>query len=365
MRALVVGGTAATGGPIVQELLRRGFHTTIYHRGLHEVPLPAEVEHLHGDPHFAESIRNDLADRAWDVAVVTYGRIRLIADHLAGRTDRLITIGGWPVLKGWFHIQDENWGEHDGPVQILAPEEHPREDPGVDRFVDRMSELEELILRRHAEGAYVATHFRYPSVYGPHGIAGFEWRIIKRILDRRKVFVTGDGGQQIATRCAAPNAAHAIGLAIDHPDTAGGQIYNVGDDRQFTFQQWIELVAAAADHHFEFVDIPYALASPGYLLARSAVNGGGRYHRLLSTAKIQRELGYVDAVRPEDWVAQSVSWALANPPEADLRDEYEFEDALISCWRKLLQMGPPPTARVEMEAFRHPYPHPTRSQGVA
>ena len=66
----------------------------------------AEVEHIRGDPHFAESIRNDLADRAWDVAVVTYGRIRLIADHLAGRTDRLVTIGGWPVLKGWFHIQD-------------------------------------------------------------------------------------------------------------------------------------------------------------------------------------------------------------------------------------------------------------------
>ena len=133
-------------------------------------------------------------------------------------------------------------------------------------------------------------------MYGPHGIAGFEWRIIRRILDRRTVFVTGDGGQQIATRCAAPNAAHAIGLAIDQPAAAGGQIYNVGDDRQFTFRQWIELVAAAADHHFEFVDIPYALASPGYLSARSAVNGGGRYHRLLSTAKIQRELGYADAV---------------------------------------------------------------------
>lgn len=365
MRALVVGGTAATGKLIVEELLRRGFDTTIYHRGVHEVPLPSHVEHIHGDPHFEESISADLGGRSWDVVVVTYGRIRFVADFLVGRTERLITIGGWPVLKGWFHIRDEHWAEHAGPVQVLAPEEHPREQPGVDRFVDRMSETEELVFRRHSEGAYVATHFRYPNVYGPNGIIGFEWRVIKRILDKRAVFVTGDGGQQIATRCAAPNAAHAIGLAIDHPDVAGGQIYHVGDDRQFSYRQWVELIAAAAGHRFEFIDIPYELASPGYLRARSAIGGGGRHHRLLSTAKIKHELGYSDAVRPEEWVARSVAWAVANPPGSDLTHEYELEDELIAHWRKLLEIRPLPTEGLAMDAFRHPYPHPARREGAA
>ena len=57
MKALVVGGTGPTGPFIVKGLLQRGYEVSIFHRGNHEVEeIPPEVEHIHGDPHFRETI---------------------------------------------------------------------------------------------------------------------------------------------------------------------------------------------------------------------------------------------------------------------------------------------------------------------
>ena len=97
--ALVVGGTAATGLAIVEELKQRDFEVTIYHRGAHEVPGVADLEHIHGEPHFAETIASDLGDRSWDVVVATYGRIRYLAEALRGKTQQLVTVGGTPVQR--------------------------------------------------------------------------------------------------------------------------------------------------------------------------------------------------------------------------------------------------------------------------
>jgi uncharacterized protein YbjT (DUF2867 family) len=98
MKALVVGGTASTGPHIVAELQARGYEVVVYHRGVHELPLPGDVEHLHGEPHFPEAIERDLAGRSFDLVVATYGRIRHLVLALRGRTPRLVTVGGFPVL---------------------------------------------------------------------------------------------------------------------------------------------------------------------------------------------------------------------------------------------------------------------------
>lgn len=49
--ALVVGGTGPSRPFLVQGLQERGYTVTIFHRGTHEIPeIPANVEHIHGDP---------------------------------------------------------------------------------------------------------------------------------------------------------------------------------------------------------------------------------------------------------------------------------------------------------------------------
>ncbi|MGZ4726560.1 MAG: NmrA family NAD(P)-binding protein [Acidimicrobiales bacterium] len=79
-RVLVVGGTGPTGVPLVRGLVDRGHQVTILHRGTHEDPeTPSEVEHLHADPYDADSLREVLDQRRFDLSVVMYGRLRAVA----------------------------------------------------------------------------------------------------------------------------------------------------------------------------------------------------------------------------------------------------------------------------------------------
>lgn len=63
-RALVVGGTGPSGPHIVNGLIARGYTVTLFHRGTHESDdIPDFVEHIHGDPHFIETIQEALGQR--------------------------------------------------------------------------------------------------------------------------------------------------------------------------------------------------------------------------------------------------------------------------------------------------------------
>ena len=85
--ALIVGGTGPSGPFLVNGLRDRGYEVTILHRGTHEIPeIPEGIEHIHADPHFRETLEAAIAGRNFDVVIATYGRIRVIAETLAGKT---------------------------------------------------------------------------------------------------------------------------------------------------------------------------------------------------------------------------------------------------------------------------------------
>ncbi len=85
-KALVIGGTGPSGPDVVHGLLNRGFDTTIFHAGVHEVPLPGEVRHIHGDPHFRETITEALGNSEFDVVIAQYCDLRPDRDSNAGST---------------------------------------------------------------------------------------------------------------------------------------------------------------------------------------------------------------------------------------------------------------------------------------
>src|SRR5688572_17703467 len=102
MRTLVIGGTGPTGPYIVKGLQERGHKVTIFHRGAHESPeIRDDVEHIHGDPHFTETIETSLDGRTFDTVVATYGRIRLIAEAMAGKVGRFVSVSGYRVYRGF------------------------------------------------------------------------------------------------------------------------------------------------------------------------------------------------------------------------------------------------------------------------
>lgn len=179
----MVGGTGPTGPHIVAGLLERGFDVTIFHRGTHEPADLPDVRHIHGDPHFAETIESSVGAGEYDVVLASYGRTTLLAESFVGRVGHFISIGGTPRYAGF------NEPRRCAPSGLALPtgEDAPTaltvaadESPAIG-FAHRIVRTEEAVFAAHPD----ATHLVYPIVYGPRTVWPWEWSVIKRVRDGR------------------------------------------------------------------------------------------------------------------------------------------------------------------------------------
>ncbi len=354
MKALVVGGTGPTGPFLVKGLLERNYAVTILHRGTHEVPeIPPEVEHIHADPHFRETLDAALAGRRFDLVVATYGRLRFVAEALQGRTGRFIGVGGVACYRGHFHP------EANFPAGMKVPT--AESDPLVaseqeQRFSWLIAETERAVLRAHPGGAL----FRYPYVYGPYQLVPREWCVIRRILDGRRFIILAEGGLTLMMHGYAENLAHAVMLAVDRPEASAGQIYNCGDEQQLTLAQVAEVIARTMGRELEIISVPDAAGSA----ARALTLQDSPHHRLMDLHKIRTDLGYRDRVPVTEALARTVRWYVEHQPERGgeierrLHDPFDYatEDMLAAIYRDSLhRMAALSVARPEKH---HPYAHP-------
>ncbi|MBK7947363.1 MAG: NAD-dependent epimerase/dehydratase family protein [Deltaproteobacteria bacterium] len=357
MRALVVGGTGPTGPFIVNGLRARGYAVSIFHRGTHEIDeIPGDVEHIHSDPHFRETIDAALAGRDFELVVASYGRLRHLADALVGRTDRFVAVGGFSVYRGFF----EPGALVPGGLPVPVAEDAPLVESETEhRFAWLMVRTEQAVMSAHPR----ATLFRYPYVYGPHQVVPREWCVVRRLLDGRRRIAVPDGGLALTTHGYAENVAQAILLAVDQPDAAAGQIFNCGDERQLSIAQLVETIARALGREVELVSLPHALAESTRALAI-----GGSHHKLLDLDKLRRGLGYRDVVPVEEALARTARWYVAHPParggetEQKLGDAFDYaaEDELMDRYLARVEELRPLAERSRL-ATHHPYAHPTEA----
>lgn len=357
MRALVVGGTGPTGPFIVKGLRDRGYSVTIFHRGTHEIDeIPPDVEHVHGDPHFRETIDAALGRRTFDLVVASYGRLRHLAEAMAGRTGRFVAVGGFSVYRGSFDPSKLSPAGLPIPVREDFPLAASEQEQ---RFSWLMAQSEEAVMAAHPAAAL----FRYPYVYGPYQLLPREWCVIRRLLDGRRRIVLPDGGLSLATHGYAENLAHAVLLAVDQPAASAGQIYNCGDERQLSLAQIVEVIADALDCKVEIVNLPRELAFP----ARAFALGGGP-HRLLDLSKLKSQLGYRDVVPAEAALRSTARWYVEHRPEpgGDIEQrlgdpfDYDVEDELIDRYRAFAK-GLEPLIEGGRRTDHHPYAHPTQA----
>ena len=361
VKALVVGGTGPTGPFLVQGLLERGYEVSILHRGTHEVPeIPPEVEHIHTDPHFRETLQTSLIGRRFDLVVATYGRLRVVAEVMSDKTPRFIGIGGNPVYRGMF-VPERNF-----PTGMKVPltESAPVAQSEADgRLSYLVAKTEADVMQGHHDGKYNATYFRYPLVYGPYQVSPPEWCVIRRILDRRPFMILPDGGLTLGTRGYAANLAHAVLLAVDQPEVSAGQVYNCGDEGLLSIHQWVELIAHTLEYEWELISLPAAVAHPSAPLLPLVP---GWYHCVQDLTKIRTELGYRDVMPIEEALPQVVRWYVEHPPERGgvlekaLNDPFDYaaEDRLVTAYRACLdQLQEIPFERSD---DYHPYAHPRR-----
>ncbi len=358
MKALVIGGTGPTGPYLVNGLIARGYEVAMLHRGTHELDEnPPEVEHIHVDPHFRETLDPVLVGRTFDIVIATYGRIRVIAEALIGITPRLITIGGPPSYRGMFNPL-ENY-PHGMPIP--TPENAQRIESSEEAsFGWLIRQTEDTIMGFHKAGHYNATTFRYPMVYGPNAIGSLEWLIMKRVQDKRKQIALADNGMTVVSRGYAENMAHAVLLAVDKPDASAGKIYNCADDQALTVGAWAQMIARCMDWEFEICGIPeaYAHTSRDFLPLDTSTN-----HQLMDLYNIKHDLGYRDLVPMQEAIPRTVAWMLKHRPANDGKFSnkadplnYELEDQLLAIYNEAV-------AKLQKIPFRkrevhHPYPHP-------
>jgi nucleoside-diphosphate-sugar epimerase len=317
-------------------LVDRGFDVTMFHTGRHELTETPDVEHVHGDPFDEASIETSLEGRSFDVTVATYGRVRLIARSLAGRTTQFISVGGTPVYRGFV------------TPGALVPRGLPI---GFDEDFDRVPaegipgetygsaairRTEDAVFALGDSGAFGASVFRYPSIYGPRNPHHWEWCAVKRVLDGRDAIMLPDGGLPVHSRLSAWNAAHSMLLAIDRPDEAAGQAFNCADDDQFSLRQWFEMAAGHAGGSLDVVSVPGDIPSPAW--ATMVFHYSGSPHVIVDTTRIRTVLGYTDAKPAREGLAETVAWIIAHESEAagwSVLDpfDYESEDRFLEAWR--------------------------------
>lgn len=358
MKALVIGGTGPSGRYVVEGLLARGYEVALLHRGVHEDRSVDDVPHIHADPHFSDTLAYAVDSNYFDVVVATYGRIKVIADVFVNRCRQLVCVGGVPVYEGL--IEPESRRPYG--MRLLAREDSPLADAAgrAPRFAHLVLDAERAVLNHCWRGLYQATVVRYPLIYGPRNVVPWEWAVIKRALDGRTRMVLPDDGLWIMSRCAARNAAEALLCVVDRPEIASGQVYNCADHEQYTIRQWAESVAAIMGVEMEFVGIPSQIA-PSALAEFLPVDS--RPHMLVDAGKIERELGYREAVPATQALEEVVRWLLDNPvtssdyPLYPARFDYQHEDRLIEAY----QQAAAKVRRVVPDArpvAPHPMPHP-------
>jgi nucleoside-diphosphate-sugar epimerase len=367
-RALVVGGGGPTGPLVVNGLLARGYAVSVLSTGRHPVEFAGEVERIIADPHFREPLEEALEGRFFDVAVVQYGRLQLVAEMLRGRVEHLVALGGM-FYPGWIdpaatvRPTAETGLKRDWTVRRLDEARPVAEDTPLDpvgKFGQRVVETDAALRHAHLRGDFQATLLRYPRVYGPRQPGAAEWSIIRRILDGRRRILVPEGGYLIQSVLYVENAARIVLAAVDNRAASAGQVFNCADPEAITHRKWIRLIAETMGVEVAFASAPMELAQPSWPYARFPLTAG---HHILDTTKLQRLLPHV-ATPLATGMRRTVEWYLEDPQargsavESQLGDAfaYDAEDRLFAALDRMAAE----VAAIDMPDpdMAHTYSHP-------
>jgi nucleoside-diphosphate-sugar epimerase len=372
MDVLVVGGTGPTGPLVVEGLLRRGHRTCILHTGKHEVDLGRDVEHIHADPHFADSLSAALERRHFDLAIAMYGRLAVVAPTLRSHARYLVGIGGM-FYRGWV----DNVLHRDAGGISAADVEYVGAEVPTPEHLELTAETGDTFSAKALAGEAAvgawnnddprAVLLRFPRVYGPRQPAPVEWCVVRRIQDGRSAMLVPDGGLLLITRAYSKNAAAYVLAAAEKITTIAGRTFNVGDPSVLTLRDWVRACAAGMGVSLSLVSLPLELAGITFPYAKGPFTMG---HKVLSLESSPQLLdGGEPLVDPHEALAATCRWYAEHPIDEDdaaiLGDSFDYatEDQLIELAARF-RSDASAAASVPYR-YRHNYRHPTRLAGSA
>jgi nucleoside-diphosphate-sugar epimerase len=309
----------------VSELVRAGHEVLLFHRGEHEVELPAR--HVHGDFERFDEALPEL--RAFEPEVVL--------DMLAVRPEHAERVARFPSARAAVVLSSQDvyrafgriWKTEPGP-----PDPLPLDEDAPLREVVVQEEYNKTELEAELAGLDVpVTILRLAAVYGPGDYQHRLWSYLKRMDDGRPAILLDERAASWRwTRAYVEDVGHAIALAVGREPTET-RAYNVGEAQTLTETEWIRKIASVVGWDGDVIALPSARL-PEYL-RQDAFDLTQDF--VVDTARIRAELVYSEQVELDEALRRTVEWERAHPPGPEHpfpgfedRFDYAAEDAALA-----------------------------------
>lgn len=305
---------------------------TVVHRGVTEPEPGSRAEpgstgiaarHVHADragfADVAEHVRSLRPDAVVDTIAVTRADAEAVLPHLPDVP--LVLLSSMDVYRAYELLLADKGGE---PVPITEDSEVRRGRYPLKHMLEKYADYDKL----DVEPGYLArsgTVLRLGAIYGERDGQRREEFILRRVRAGRTRIPVG-AANWLWTRGYVGDVASAVLAVLDNPDTAGGEIFNVGDLATDTVRDHAERILAVAGHEAELVTVPDELIPGDMDVTKPAAQ-----HLLCDCRKLSRTLGWVPE-DPAQTIARSVKWHLENPPEAADAD-FSADDRALAASR--------------------------------
>jgi len=248
MDALVVGGTRFIGRHTVAELLGNGYDVTLFNRGTHENPFADDdrVAHVEGDRTVDSDVER-AAERADPDVVVDC--VAYYPADVRTATEVFADVDAYVYVSSGAAYGAERIPKREGETPLEPCSAEQATDDTMESYGARKAEGDRAVFEA-AERGVNAMVVRPPVVYGPHDYTGRFDYWVDRVLHHDRVIVPGDG-TTLWHRVYVADAARALRVVAEAGEP--GEAYNCGDRHVPTMNEWIDLVADAADESVEVV----------------------------------------------------------------------------------------------------------------
>jgi nucleoside-diphosphate-sugar epimerase len=280
VKALVIGGTGLISTGIVEHLLARGAHVTLFNRGQRRsvpaTPLPVIVGDRNDPTQFEERLARERFDVVIDMICFTPAQAEATVSAFSGRIEQLIFCS--TVCTYGFDI----------PPSVLVDETF-RQRPSLQYGHDKLA-CEQRLLRAHAEGAFKTTIVRPSNTYGPGAALIDQMEFDSCVWDRVErglPVLCAEGGLGLWQSTHRSDVGRLFAYAAGNPQTYG-EAFNATRDHVFTWRDYYREAAEALGTSAHLV-----MAPAGWVVAHNPKRFGflddiSRYHGAYSSEKAKR-----------------------------------------------------------------------------
>ena len=325
MKVMVLGATGFIGRPLVRWLAGAGHEVLAAARKGEDAQVPPGVTTTaidRGDPSaIANAAGSHGAEAVIDLLAMTLAATQPLLEALTGRVGRYVMASSGDVYRqyGALHRLERadrpiDRLDEDAPLRTRlhpyrAAPPRPADDPAA-----WMDDYDKIPIE-HAAAAQPdlpAVVVRLPRVYGPRDRQRrFAWAIRPMLAKAPAIEVDALWAHWRTTYGYVDDVAAGLGLAATHP-AAAGRTYNLGPLAADDHAHWARRFAALLGWTGELRPIPRdRVAEP---LRAQFDSLDLAWPMVTDTRRIRAELGYREAVDPEDALRRTIEDEIARAP---------------------------------------------------